>query len=59
VKELRFASSLNSSLADIMGTGSFPGVKWPERGVDHHLASRLKKEYTYTSTPSLRLRGGL
>jgi hypothetical protein len=30
-----------------MGTGSFPGVKRPERGVDHppHLAPRLKKEY--------------
>jgi len=28
-----------------MGTGSFPGVKQPERGVDHppHLALRLKK----------------
>ena len=29
-----------------MGTGSFLGVKRPERGVDHppHLAPRLKKE---------------
>jgi len=29
-----------------MGTGSFPGVKRPGRGVDHppHLAPRLKKE---------------
>jgi hypothetical protein len=29
-----------------MGTGSFPWVKWPERGVDHpsHLASKLKKD---------------
>jgi hypothetical protein len=29
-----------------MGTGSFPGVKRPGRGVDHppHLAQRLKKE---------------
>jgi len=28
------------------GTGSFPGVKWPERGADHppHLAPRLKEE---------------
>jgi hypothetical protein len=28
------------------GTGSFPGVKRPERGVDHppHLAPRLRKE---------------
>jgi hypothetical protein len=36
-----------------MGTGFFPGVKQPERGVDHppHLAPRLKKEYSRTSTP--------
>jgi hypothetical protein len=29
-----------------MGTGSFPGVKWPGRGVGHppHLATTLKKE---------------
>jgi len=29
-----------------MGTGSFPGVKWPGRGVDYipHLQPRLKKE---------------
>jgi hypothetical protein len=29
-----------------MGTGPFPGVKWPGRGVDHppHLTLRLKKE---------------
>jgi hypothetical protein len=42
-----------------MGTGSLPGVKWPERGVDYpsHLAPRLKKEYSYTSTPPLGLRG--
>jgi len=42
-----------------MGTGSFPGVKQPERGVNypHHLASRLMKEYSCTSTPSLGLRG--
>jgi len=35
------------------------GVKRPGRGVDHtpHLASRLKKEYSYTSTPPLGLRG--
>jgi hypothetical protein len=38
-----------------MGTGSFSGVKRPGRGVDHlpHLAPRLKKEYSYTSTPPL------
>ena len=36
-----------------MGTRSFPGVKRPERGVDHppHLAPRLKKEYSYAYTP--------
>ena len=42
-----------------MGTESFPGVKRPGLGVDHppHLAPRLKKEYSYTSTPLLGLRG--
>ena len=36
-----------------MGTGSFPEVKRPGRGVNHppHLAPRLKKEYSYSSTP--------
>jgi hypothetical protein len=38
---------------------SLPGVKRPGRGVNHapHLAPRLKKEYSYTSTPSLSLNG--
>jgi hypothetical protein len=38
-----------------MGTGSFPGVKRPRRGVKHtpHLTSKLKKEQTNTSTPHL------
>ena len=38
---------------------SFPGVKRPGHGVDHppHLALRLKKEYSYSSTPLLGLRG--
>ena len=41
-----------------MGTGPFPGVKQPGRGVDQppHLAPRLKKEYGYTFSP-LSLRG--
>jgi hypothetical protein len=41
-----------------VGTGSFPGVKRQVRGFDHppHLALRLKKEYSCTSTPSLGLR---
>jgi hypothetical protein len=41
-----------------MGTGSFPGVKRPGRGVDHpsHLPPRLKKEYSYTSTSPMGLR---
>ena len=45
--------------SDTMGTGSFPRVKRPGSGVDHppHLAPRLKKEYSYTSTPPLGLRG--
>ena len=42
-----------------MGTGSFLGVNRPKRGVDRppHLAPKLKKEYSYTSTPPLGLRG--
>ena len=42
-----------------MGTGSFPGVKRPERGVDHPplLARSLKKEQSCTTTPPLSLRG--
>ena len=38
-----------------MGTGFFPGVKRPERGFDHttHLALRLSKTYSYTSTPPM------
>ena len=41
------------------GSGSFPGVNRPRCGVDHppHLAPRLKEEYSYTSAPSLGLRG--
>jgi len=42
-----------------MDTGPFPGVKRPGRDVDHppHLEPRLKKEWSYTSTPPLDLRG--
>jgi hypothetical protein len=42
-----------------MGTGYFPGVKWPGRGVDHppHLQPRLKKELSCTSSPPPGLRG--
>ena len=42
-----------------MGTGSFPEVKRPGRGVEHppHLAPRLSKEYRCISTPLLGLRG--
>jgi hypothetical protein len=41
------------SLLCKMGTGPFLGVKRPDRGVDHppHLAPRLKKEQSYSSTP--------
>ena len=40
---------------------SFPGVKRSGRGVDHspHLALRLKKEYSHTSTPHLGLNSQL
>jgi len=42
-----------------VGTGSFQEVKRPGRGDDHspHLASKLKEEYSYISTPPLGLRG--
>jgi hypothetical protein len=42
-----------------MGTGPFPGLKRPGRGVDNppHLATMLKKLETYTSTPAVGLRG--
>ena len=42
-----------------MGTGSFPGVKQPRRGVDHppHLAPRLKKSRAIPLLPPLDLRG--
>jgi hypothetical protein len=41
-----------------LGTGSFPGVKWPGRGVDNlPLPSAEVKEWSYTSTPPMRLRG--
>jgi len=41
-----------------MGTGSLPGVKRPERGVDHPppFSGKLKKEYGYTP-PHQGLRG--
>jgi hypothetical protein len=41
--------------SDTVGTGSFPGLKRPERGAEHpsHLAPRLKKEQSYISTPVL------
>ena len=41
-----------------MDTGSFKGVKWLERVVQHpHLAHRLKKEYSYNPTSLLGLHG--
>jgi len=41
------------------GYRCFSGVNRPERGSDHppHLAPKLKKEYSYTSTTLLGLRG--
>jgi len=43
----------------LMGTGSFLGVMRPGRDADHpsHLAPRLMKQQSYTSTSPLRLRG--
>ena len=42
-----------------MGSGSFQWVKRQGYGVDHppHLAPRIKKEWSYTSTPPLGLHG--
>jgi hypothetical protein len=42
-----------------MGTGYLPGVKRSGHGIHHppHLSSKLKKVYSYTSTPLLGLRG--
>jgi len=42
-----------------LGTGSFLGVNWPERGADHptHLVPRLKKEQGNKYTPPLGLTG--
>ena len=49
--EARFSAPVQTCPGDhpasyTMGTGSFPGVKQPGRGVDHrtHIAPRLKKE---------------
>ena len=41
-----------------MGTGSFPGVNRPGRGVDHPLKSsaEVKERVSYTSAPPLGLR---
>jgi hypothetical protein len=41
-----------------MGTGSFPGVKRPERGADHPPPSsvEVKRVYSYTSIPPLGFR---
>jgi hypothetical protein len=40
-------------------SGFFPGVNRPGRGVEHppHLAPRLRKKESYTSTPLSDLRG--
>ena len=42
-----------------MGTGSFPGVKRPGRGVDHPPppSAEVKERVEYTSTPPLGFRG--
>jgi len=42
-----------------MGTGSFPEVQRPGRGVDHPPPSstEIKTDYSYTSTPPLAFRG--
>jgi len=40
-----------------MGTGTFPGVRWPGRGVDPPPSSDKVNEYICTSTPLLGLCG--
>jgi len=41
-----------------MGTGSFPGVKRPGRGVEHPLPSNVEvKERVGLASPPLGLRG--
>jgi len=63
--EVRFSAPVQAgpgahTASSTMGTRSFPGVKWLGRGNDHpppHLAPRLKKEWSYTSTSPLGLRG--
>jgi len=42
-----------------MGTGSFPGVRRPRRGVDHPLLSgaKFKEKVKLSSTPHLSLHG--
>ena len=62
--EQRFFAALQTGLGAhaafcTRGNMSFPGVKRPRCGADHppHLAPRLKKEYSYSSTPPLGLRG--
>jgi hypothetical protein len=43
-----------------VSTRSFPGVRRPGRGVDHplHPASKLKEEWSYSSTPLCAFRAG-
>jgi len=57
--EARFFAPVQTGPGAYPGTGSFPGVKRPGRGVDHppHLLPGFKKEYSYTSTPTMSLRG--
>ena len=62
---VRFSAPVQDGpLADLalctLGTWSLTGVKRLGLGVDHppsHLSPRLKKEYSYTSSPSIGLLG--
>ena len=57
---LHFPSHTSCAITfQLDSTRSFLGVKRPGRGIDHppHLAPRLKKESSYTSTPPLGLYG--
>ena len=53
-----FFSSLKTSRMAVESThlGYFPAVKRPKRG-DHTLVSKIKHEWSYTSSPSVCLSG--
>jgi hypothetical protein len=62
--EMRFSAAVQTGsgihpASCTVGTGSFPGVKWPGRGVDQtsSYSTPVKEGKRYISTPPLGLRG--